>query len=54
MRGCADDFPTKTAKELVLSVVDMHDATKESIVIESCDFAAEQSVKTYDHKSGVS
>ena len=49
MRRCADDFPMKTAEELVLSVVEMHDVKKESTVIESCDFSAEQSMKTSDH-----
>ena len=49
MRGCADDFPIKTAKELILSTEEMHDAKKESIVIESCEVAAEQAVKTTVH-----
>ena len=46
MRGCAGDFPIKTAKELILSAEETHDARKESIVIESCEVAAEQAVKT--------
>ena len=49
MRGCADDFPIKTAKKLILNAEETHDEKKESIVIESCEVAAEQAVKTTVH-----
>ena len=41
--GCEDAqviSPIKTAKELISSMEEMHDAKKESIVIESCEVAA--------------